>query len=307
MIDRPVYLKKLIDRKQNGLVKIITGVRRCGKSVLLFDLYFRHLVSEGVLDRQIVRIQLDNSEFAALRNPLKLSEYIKSRITDDQDYFIFIDEIQLVKKIRNKDVEDDYITFLDVLNGFVSRRNLDIYVTGSNSKMLSKDVLTEFRGRGDEVRVYPLSFREFCSAREDSKENALKDYMLYGGMPFILSRPSPESKISYLQNLFEETYIKDIVERNSIRNQGLLNSLTDEICSATGSLTSPTKLANTINSRYHSGKDEKVNNNTVASYLAHLENAFLFKEARRYDIRGKQFFNSNSKFYCVDVGLRNAR
>ena len=198
MINRPVYLKKLIDRKQNGLVKIITGVRRCGKSVLLFDLYFRHLVSEGVLDRQIVRIQLDNSEFAALRNPLKLSEYIKSRITDDQDYFIFIDEIQLVKKIRNKDVEDDYITFLDVLNGFVSRRNLDIYVTGSNSKMLSKDVLTEFRGRGDEVRVYPLSFREFCSAREDSKENALKDYMLYGGMPFILSRPSPESKISYL-------------------------------------------------------------------------------------------------------------
>lgn len=249
MIDRPVYLKKLIDRKQNGLVKIITGVRRCGKSVLLFDLYFRHLVSEGVLDRQIVRIQLDNSEFAALRNPLKLSEYIKSRITDDQDYFIFIDEIQLVKKMRNKDVEDDYITFLDVLNGFVSRRNLDIYVTGSNSKMLSKDVLTEFRGRGDEVRVYPLSFREFCSAREDSKENALKDYMLYGGMPFILSRPSPESKISYLQNLFEETYLKDIVERNSIRNQGLLNSLTDEICSATGSLTSPTKLANTINSR----------------------------------------------------------
>ena len=160
---------------------------------------------------------------------------------------------------------------------------MDIYVTGSNSKMLSKDVLTEFRGRGDEVRVYPLSFREFCSAREDSKENALKDYMLYGGMPFILSRPSPESKISYLQNLFEETYIKDIVERNSIRNQGLLNSLTDEICSATGSLTSPTKLANTINSRYHSGKDEKVNNNTVASYLAHLENAFMRGHiARRY-------------------------
>ena len=307
MIERPIYLKKLIDRKQNGLIKIITGVRRCGKSVLLFDLFFRHLIGEGILDRQIIRIQLDNSDFASLRNPLKLSEYIKSKISEDQDYFIFIDEIQLVKKVKNRDVEGDHITFYDVLNGLLAKKNLDIYVTGSNSKMLSKDVLTEFRGRGDEVKVYPLSFREFYSAKGGSKEDSLKEYMLYGGMPFILSRPSAESKISYLKNLFEETYLKDIVERNRIRDQELLGSLIDEICSATGSLTNSTKLANTINSRYQNRKDNKVNNNTVASYLSHLENAFLFKKAKRYDIRGKQYFNSNSKFYCVDVGLRNVR
>lgn len=307
MIERPIYLKKLIDRKQNGLIKIITGVRRCGKSVLLFDLFFRHLIGKGILDRQIIRIQLDNSDFASLRNPLKLSEYIKSKISEDQDYFIFIDEIQLVKKVKNRDVEGDHITFYDVLNGLLAKKNLDIYVTGSNSKMLSKDVLTEFRGRGDEVKVYPLSFREFYSAKGGSKEDSLKEYMLYGGMPFILSRPSAESKISYLKNLFEETYLKDIVERNRIRDQELLGSLIDEICSATGSLTNSTKLANTINSRYQNRKDNKVNNNTVASYLSHLENAFLFKEAKRYDIRGKQYFNSNSKFYCVDVGLRNVR
>lgn len=307
MIERPIYLKKLIDRKQNGLIKIITGVRRCGKSVLLFDLFFRHLIGEGILDRQIIRIQLDNSDFASLRNPLKLSEYIKSKISEDQDYFIFIDEIQLVKKVKNRDVEGDHITFYDVLNGLLAKKNLDIYVTGSNSKMLSKDVLTEFRGRGDEVKVYPLSFREFYSAKGGSKEDSLKEYMLYGGMPFILSRPSAESKISYLKNLFEETYLKDIVERNRIRDQELLGSLIDEICSATGSLTNSTKLANTINSRYQNRKDNRVNNNTVASYLSHLENAFLFKEAKRYDIRGKQYFNSNSKFYCVDVGLRNVR
>lgn len=307
MIERPIYLKKLIDRKQNGLIKIITGVRRCGKSVLLFDLFFRHLIGEGILDRQIIRIQLDNSDFASLRNPLKLSEYIKSKISEDQDYFIFIDEIQLVKKVKNRDVEGDHITFYDVLNGLLAKKNLDIYVTGSNSKMLSKDVLTEFRGRGDEVKVYPLSFREFYSAKGGSKEDSLKEYMLYGGMPFILSRPSAESKISYIKNLFEETYLKDIVERNRIRDQELLGSLIDEICSATGSLTNSTKLANTINSRYQNRKDNKVNNNTVASYLSHLENAFLFKEAKRYDIRGKQYFNSNSKFYCVDVGLRNVR
>lgn len=307
MIERPIYLKKLIDRKQNGLIKIITGVRRCGKSVLLFDLFFRHLIGEGILDRQIIRIQLDNSDFASLRNPLKLSEYIKSKISEDQDYFIFVDEIQLVKKAKNRDVEGDHITFYDVLNGLLAKKNLDIYVTGSNSKMLSKDVLTEFRGRGDEVKVYPLSFREFYSAKGGSKEDSLKEYMLYGGMPFILSRPSAESKISYLKNLFEETYLKDIVERNRIRDQELLGSLIDEICSATGSLTNSTKLANTINSRYQNRKDNKVNNNTVASYLSHLENAFLFKEAKRYDIRGKQYFNSNSKFYCVDVGLRNVR
>ena len=307
MLNRPVYLKKLIDRKKNGLVKVITGVRRSGKSVLLFDLFFKHLIENGVLDSQIIRIKLDDSNFASLHNPLKLREYIQQRITDEQEYYLFIDEVQFVKKVKNKDLEGEYITFYDVLNGLMPLPNLDIYVTGSNSKMLSKDVLTEFRGRGDEVRVYPFSFKEFYSARQWDKESALDEFLLYGGMPSIISRPSAEAKVSYLQNLFEETYLKDIIERNHVRNPDLLNAVTNEICSATGSLTSPNKLTRSINSMQNAGKESAISVNTVTSYLEHLENAYLFKEAKRYDIRGKRYFCNTSKLYCIDVGLRNVR
>ncbi len=307
MIERSIYLKKLIDRKHNGMVKVITGVRRCGKSVLLFELFFRHLITEGVSERNIIKISLDSDDFAKLRSPLNLSRYIKERINDSEYFYIFIDEIQFVKKIKNPDVEGDYITFYDILNGLLSHKNLDIYITGSNSKMLSKDVLTEFRGRGDEVRVNPLSFKEFYSAKQGDKESTLNEYMLYGGMPAVVSRPSPETKISYLQNLFEETFLKDIVERNRVRDPHLLSAITNELCSATGSLTNPLNLANSINSSTKRTRETQVNSNTVTSYLQHLEDAFIIKEAKRYDIRGKKYFSSSSKFYCVDVGLRNVR
>ncbi|MCQ2063458.1 MAG: ATP-binding protein [Fibrobacter sp.] len=307
MIPRPVYLKKLIDRKNNGLVKVITGVRRCGKSVLLFDLFFRHLIESGVRDSQIIRIKLDNADYASLRNPLKLLEHVRRQLTEEGDHYLFIDEIQFVKKIRNKDLEGEHITFYDVLNSLMDIPNLDIYITGSNSKMLSRDILTEFRGRGDEVRVYPFSFREFHDAKLGDKESDLEEFMLYGGMPLVLSRPTAEAKISYLQNLFEETYLKDIVERNRVQNQDLLSTLTNEICSATGSLTSPNGLTRSINFEQKNKMESAVNVNTVTSYLNHLENAFLFREAKRYDIRGKRYFSSTSKYYCIDVGLRNAR
>lgn len=307
MISRPTHLKKLIDRKKNGLVKVITGVRRCGKSVLLFDLFFRHLIESGVRDNQIIRIKLDNADFASLRNPLKLLEHIRKQIAEEEEYYLFIDEIQFVKKIKNKDLEGDHITFYDILNSLMGIPNLDIYITGSNSRMLSKDILTEFRGRGDEVRVYPFSFREFHDAKQGDKERDLDEFMLYGGMPLVLFRPTAEAKISYLQNLFEETYLKDIVERNRVQNQNLLGALTNEICSATGSLTSPNSLTRSINSEQKNKKENEVSVNTVTSYLNHLENAFLFREAKRYDIRGKRYFSNTSKYYCVDVGLRNAR
>ena len=304
---RDVYLNKLIERRQNGMIKIITGVRRCGKSYLLFELYHKYLLSEGIKESSIIKIPLDSDTFAKQRNPKELAKYVKERINEKEDFFIFIDEIQFCKKIPNPDLEGEYITFYDVLNGFLQRRNLDIYVTGSNSKMLAGDVLTEFRGRGDEVRVFPLSFKEFYSAKGGDINLALNEYMLFGGMPFVLSRPSYESKIFYLKQLFEETYFKDIVERKHLEREDLLANLTDCICSSTGSLTNVHNLANTINSVQHNKKDSLVTDPTIKAYLGHLKDAFLFNEAKRYDVRGKKYFESPSKFYCVDQGLRNVR
>ncbi len=258
-------------------------------------------------ESSIIRIQLDSSTFAKERNPEKLAEYIEERITDKEDYYIHIDEIQFCGKIPNPYLEGGYITFYDVLNGLIRRQNLDIYITGSNSKMLSSDFFTEFRGRGDEVRVFPLSFCEFYAAKGDDRNSALNEYMLFGGMTLILSRTTEESKISYLKQLFEETYFKDIIERKHIERTDILSNLTDCIYSSIGSLTNVHNLANTINSVQHSKKDQLVSDATVKAYLDHLKDAFLFSEARRYDVKDRKYFETKSKLYCVDQGLRNAR
>lgn len=306
-IERSIYLNKIIERKQNDMVKVITGVRRCGKSYLLFELYYEYLLSQGIDDSKIIKISLDNNSFAKQRNPNELAKYVEERINNKEQFFIFIDEIQFCKKIPNPDLEGDFITFYDVLNGFLQKKNLDVYITGSNSKMLSSDILTEFRGRGDEVRVFPLSFKEFYTAKGGDKNDALNEYMLFGGMPLILNRSSPESKIAYLKQLFEETYFKDIIERKHIEREDILSSLTDCLCSSTGSLTNIHKLGATINSVHHNKKDTLVSDPTIKAYVDYLKDAFLFSEAKRYDVRGKKYFQSQSKFYCVDQGLRNVR
>lgn len=306
-IERSSYLNKIIERKQNGMIKIITGVRRCGKSFLLFELYYEYLLSQGIKESSIVKISLDDNNFAKQRNPNELAKYVEGKINDREEFYIFIDEIQFCKKIPNPDLEREFITFYDVLNGFLRKKNLDIYITGSNSKMLSTDILTEFRGRGDEVRIYPLSFKEFYGAKGGDKNSALNEYMLFGGMPLVLNRPSAESKISYLKQLFEETYFKDIVERKHIEREDILSNLTDCLCSSTGSLTNIHNLAGTINSVQHNKKDSLVTDPTIKTYVDHLKDAFLFNEAKRYDVRGKKYFESQSKFYCIDPGLRNVR
>lgn len=306
-IERNTYLNKIIERKQNGMIKVITGVRRCGKSYLLFELYYEYLISQGIEDSKIITISLDNNTFAKQRNPNELAKYVEERINTVDQFFIFIDEIQFCKKIPNPDLEGEFITFYDVLNGFLQKKNLDIYITGSNSKMLSSDILTEFRGRGDEVRIFPLSFKEFYAAKGGDKHAALNEYMLFGGMPLVLNRPSHESKIAYLKQLFEETYFKDIIERKQIEREDILSNLTDCLSSSTGSLTNIHKLAATINSVQHNKKHSLVTDPTIKAYVDHLKDAFLFSEAKRYDVRGKKYFESQSKFYCIDHGLRNAR
>ena len=306
-IKRDQYLNKIIERKQDGMIKVITGVRRCGKSYLLFELFYEYLLSIGIKEEAIIKISLDSNSFAKQRNPNELAKYVEERINSKDEFYIFIDEIQFCKKIPNSDLEGDFITFYDVLNGFLQKKNLDVYITGSNSKMLSSDILTEFRGRGDEIRVFPLSFREFYEAKGGDKNTALSEYMLFGGMPLVLSRPSYESKVSYLKQLFEETYFKDIVERKHIEREDILFNLTDCLCSSAGSLTNIHKLTETINSVQHNRKGSRISDPTIKSYVDHLKDAFLFNEAKRYDVRGKKYFESQSKFYAVDQGLRNVR
>ena len=306
-IYRSNYLRKIIERKQNGMIKVITGVRRCGKSYLLFELYYKYLLSQGIADSFIIRISLDSNGFAKQRNPNELAKYVEERIDASGDFYVFIDEIQFCKKIPNPDLPGDFITFYDVLNGFLQKKNLDVYVTGSNSKMLSSDILTEFRGRGDEVRVFPLSFKEFYETKGGDKNAALSEYMLFGGLPLVLNRPSPESKIVYLQQLFAETYFKDIIERKHVEREDILANLTDCLCSTTGSLTNIHTLTDTINSVQHNKKDARVTDPTIKAYVDYLKDAFLFSEAKRYDVRGKKYFESQSKFYCIDQGLRNVR
>lgn len=301
IIKRDLYLKKLINRMNNGLIKIITGVRRCGKSFLLFELFYKYLLSQGVRNDHIIQVVLDDEEYALYRDPLKLSEYIRSRVSDDDMYYIFIDEVQLAiskEEIKNKDIK-----LYGVLNGLLRRSNVDIYITGSNSKMLTSDVLTVFRGRGDEIRVYPLSFKEFYDYRGNDKIEAYEEYALYGGMPLVLKRKNDEDKEEYLKLLFTETYFKDILERYSIEYPDVLSELTDDLCSSIGSLTNVSKITDTL----RSVKKMNINNVTINNYLTYLMESFLFSNAKRYDIKGKKHFAYPSKYYCVDIGLRNAR
>lgn len=304
-IKRDSYLQQLISYRFDGLVKVITGIRRCGKSYLLKNIYRDYLFQNGVKNEQIITIELDLAKDIKYRNPLVLSSYVRDIVEGKQEeYYLFVDEIQMSDKVANPyNAEGEKITFYDALNDLRSLTNLDVYVTGSNSKMLSSDILTEFRGRSDEIRVHPLSFAEYYSAVGGDKNDAFDDYAFYGGMPLILSRPNDAAKMNYLKSLFTEVYIKDIVERKNIERQDVLEQILDLLCSSIGSLTNPVKIADTLKSKQTTG----VSSNTIRAYIRHLEDAFLFSESKRYDVKGKSYFDSPNKYYCEDLGLRNAR
>lgn len=291
IIQRNRYLNKLLDRKENGLVKIITGIRRCGKSYLLFHLYKEKLLSMGIPENHIIAVALDDIDKIEYRDQFKLYSYVKNSIKDSEMHYVFLDEIQMMNS-----------NFVDLINGLLHIDNLDIYVTGSNSKFLSSDILTEFRGRGDEIRVYPLSFAEFNTAY-DKINTAWKDFYTYGSLPLILSRKTDELKAEYLISLFNSIYLKDIKERNSLKTDNELDILVDIVASATGSLTNPKKLANSFNSMSKSSLTDK----TIKQYLDYLTDSFLIEKAVRYDIKGKKYIDTPAKFYFDDIGLRNAR
>ena len=304
-IQRDSYLKQLISYRFDGLVKVITGIRRCGKSYLLKKLYKDYLLNHQVKEEQIISIELDLAKDVQFRDPLHLSSYIREKLSGTtEEHYLFIDEIQMSDEVPNPyNPEGKKISFYDALNDLRSIPNLDVYVTGSNSKMLSSDILTEFRGRSDEIRVHPLSFSEYYSAVGGDKNEAFDDYAFYGGMPLILSRPNELAKMNYLKSLFSEVYIKDIVERKKIERQDILEQILDLLCSSIGSLTNPAKLANTLQSK----QGISVSPNTIRAYIGHLEDAFLFSESKRYDVKGKAYFDSPNKYYSEDIGLRNAR
>lgn len=302
IIKRDSYLNRLIDKKENGLIKVITGIRRCGKSYLLFNLFYDYLTQSGVKEEQIITIALDDDINVQYRDPDELSKYVRSRIVNKDMYYILIDEVQYA--ISNEELKNpENIKLYNVLNGLLRLRNVDIYVTGSNSKMLTKDVLTAFRGRGDEVRVYPISFKEYYTFAGGDKSDAYEEYALYGGMPLVLSKKTDAEKMSYLQSLFTEVYFKDIVERYEIELPDVLEELTDDLCSSIASLINASKIANAL----QSVKSIKVSSTTISNYLNYLTESFLFSNAKRYDVKGKKYFEYPSKYYCTDIGLRNAR
>ena len=308
-IRRERYLQKLISFMWDGQVKVITGIRRCGKSYLLNPIFKNYLLDNGVSEENIISFELDKTKDIKYRNPLALTEFVRNAVDgNDEQFYLFVDEIQMSDEVPNPYNKDGkQITFYDALNDLKSLPNLDIYVTGSNSKMLSSDILTEFRGRSDEIRVHPLSFSEYYSAVGGDKHEAFDNYAFFGGMPFVLTRPNDNAKMKYLTSLFEETYLKDIVERKKIKREDILSAVLDLLCSSVGSLTNPTNVANTLNSKQKRAGEEIVSNNTVKSYMGHLEDAFLFSECKRYDVKGKDYFDYPNKYYCEDVGLRNAR
>lgn len=290
-INRGNYLDKLIRKKKNGLIKVITGVRRCGKSYLLFHLFHKHLLDSGVPENHIIEVALDDRSNKDLRDPDALLRFIKENIRDKEDYYIILDEVQYLNE------------FEDVLNSLLHIRNADVYVTGSNSKFLSSDVITQFRGRGDEIHVYPLSFSEYVPACQGSVDEAWDDYLIYGGMPLILTMAEPEDKAAYLNALFQKVYISDIVERHDVRNKVELDELVDILASAIGSYTNQSKLVRT----FKSVKGKTISDKTIKNYIDYLIDSFLISKAVRYDIKGKKYIGSPSKYYFEDVGLRNVR
>ncbi len=306
-IMRTDYLNKLIKKMHNGRIKIITGIRRCGKSYLLFELFGRYLRENGISEDQIIELALDELQNLKYRNPCELDSYIREKIVDKtKQYYIMIDEIQFVSEMPNPYLDDASakVGFSDVLLGLMKIKNADIYVTGSNSKMLSSDVLTQFRDRGDEIRVYPLSFAEFCSAYSGKPQNTWREYCTYGGMPLILSFETHEEKSKYLKDLFTKTYIKDVVERHDIRNNAeILEDLLNVVSSSIGSLTNPLKLSNTFSTEKHI----HISSETVETYLGYFSDAFLLQKSLRYNVKGKKYIKTPFKYYFSDIGLRNAR
>lgn len=302
-IKRDRYLERLKKKRNNGLIKVITGIRRSGKSYLLFNLYFDYLISIGVPEKNIIAIPLDDDDYSECRDTQTLSSFINSRINDkNQNYYVFIDEAQYAiskKEMKNPDIP---IRLYGVLNGLIRKKNVDVYITGSNSKFLSSDIMTEFRGRGDEIHVLPLSFSEYYPASGKDKNEAWKDYLYYGGLPHILMEPDDESKCNYLDNLNEEIYIKDINERHSIRNGADLKTLMKVIASSIGSMTNPQRIADTYKSRGEKG----ISMPTISNYLEYLEESFVIEKVQRYDIKGRQYISTPSKYYFTDLGLRNA-
>ena len=290
-IKRDRYLNLLISKKHNGLIKVITGMRRCGKSYLLFTLFKDYLLSEGIEKNHIIEIAFDAYENKQFRDPDVLYPYLKEQIKDDGMYYVLLDEVQLLGE------------FEAILNSLTRMKNVDVYVTGSNARFLSKDVITEFRGRGDEVHMYPLSFAEFMSVYPGAKQDGWNEYMLYGGLPLVLSVTAPDQKIAFLKSLFEETYISDIVGRHNIRNKAELEELLNILSSAIGSLTNPEKLAAT----FRSVKNKKISSNTIKKYIDYLCDSFLIDRAVRYDVKGKKYIDTPVKYYFTDMGLRNAR
>lgn len=290
-IKRDVYLNKLISRKENGLIKIITGIRRCGKSYLLDPIFKNYLIDSGIKEDHIIKIELDKEENKLYRDSHELNQYIKSQIKDKEMYYILLDEIQMVEN------------FESVLNSFLYERNLDVYVTGSNSKFLSTDIITEFRGRGDEVKIFPLSFSEYVEAFEGDKQEAWNEYVLYGGLPLILSKKTDEEKSKYLKDLFEQTYIKDIIERNNVQRIDVIGSIINMLASSVGSLTNPKKIYDT----FISNGEKEISSNTVNSYIKYIENSFIVNKSDRYDVKGKKYIHTPQKYYFSDIGLRNAR
>lgn len=290
-IERDLYLNKIINRRENGLIKIITGIRRCGKSYLLDPLFKNYLLADGVKEDHIIKLELDRVENEKYRDSKALNEYIRSLIKDKDMYYVILDEIQLVKG------------FEFVLNGLLYEKNIDVYVTGSNSKFLSSDIITEFRGRGDQIKVNPLSFAEFLSAFNGDKYEAWNEYVTYGGMPLILSKKNDEEKSQYLKELFEQTYIKDIVERNNIQRIDILDGLINMLASSVGSLTNPQKIFDT----FKSNGEKELSLNTINSYIADIEDSFIVNKSTRYDIKGKKYIQTPQKYYFSDIGLRNAR
>lgn len=307
VIRRDRYLKKLISKKENGFIKVITGIRRCGKSYLLFRLYHEYLNDIGISDANIIELALDEIANARYRNPMELDDFIREQVADkSQKYYVFIDEIQKVSQIQNPYVDDETATigFVDVLLGLMKLQNVDLYVTGSNSRMLSSDILTEFKDRGDEIRVNPLTYSEFYDAFDGEKRYAWRQYYTYGGMPLIFSKKTHEEKSKYLKDLVAKTYLTDVVEHNRILNeQMVLEDLLNIVSSTVGSLTNPTKLANT----FQSVKQISINPNTISKYLEFFIDAFILSKVFRYDIKGKRYMDTPLKYYFTDVGLRNAR